>query len=146
FPYEPVLRTSGGSGARETWSLVSGTLPPGVRLNSDGTFSGTPSAAGTYPITVKVVAGAETLQKALTIPIIDQDGARFDLTRFDVAAVPASIEPHIEAAIDRWERIITGDLHMDTIPPNFFARRSDCGGFGQAAGGAFVDDVLLILD
>jgi hypothetical protein len=146
FPYEPTLRTSGGSGARETWSLVSGALPPGVRLNNDGTFSGTPTAAGAYPITVKVTAGSETLQKALTIPIVTQDVGRFNLTRFDVAPVPSSLEPHLKAALARWEKIITGDLHIDTIPAGFYSRPSDCGGFGRAAEGAFIDDVFLILN
>jgi hypothetical protein len=37
-----------------TWSLVSGTLPPGVTLNPAGYFSGQPTASGTYNVTVQV--------------------------------------------------------------------------------------------
>jgi hypothetical protein len=36
------------------WSVVAGTLPPGLSLASDGTFSGTPTTPGTYDFTVKV--------------------------------------------------------------------------------------------
>jgi hypothetical protein len=37
------------------WSLVSGTLPPGLKQSATtGTISGTPSAPGTYDFTVKV--------------------------------------------------------------------------------------------
>ncbi|MDN8078812.1 putative Ig domain-containing protein [Burkholderia multivorans] len=36
-----------------TWSLVSGPLPAGMQLNSDGTVTGTPTVGGTFPFTVK---------------------------------------------------------------------------------------------
>jgi alpha-tubulin suppressor-like RCC1 family protein len=36
------------------YSVLSGTLPPGVTLATDGTLSGTPSSVGTYNFTVRV--------------------------------------------------------------------------------------------
>jgi hypothetical protein len=36
------------------WSLASGALPPGVSLAATGVFSGTPSATGTWPLSVQV--------------------------------------------------------------------------------------------
>lgn len=36
-----------------TYTLESGTLPPGLTLNNDGTFSGTASTAGNYTFTVR---------------------------------------------------------------------------------------------
>jgi len=50
------LTGSQGSGfaPAPTWSLVSGTLPPGVTgINPDGSFAGTPTTAGTWTITVR---------------------------------------------------------------------------------------------
>ena len=53
--YTDNLTVSGGT-APYTFSLVSGSLPPGLTLNtSTGKITGVPTAAGTYTFTVKVV-------------------------------------------------------------------------------------------
>ncbi|MDP9219421.1 MAG: Ig-like domain repeat protein [Actinomycetota bacterium] len=49
-PYSFAFTTAGT--APVTVSLASCSLPPGLSLASDGTVSGTPTAAGTYPFTV----------------------------------------------------------------------------------------------
>jgi hypothetical protein len=49
-PFQLALAASGGSGTY-TWTLSSGTLPPGVALAANGTISGTPRAGGTFPFT-----------------------------------------------------------------------------------------------
>jgi hypothetical protein len=145
YTYDPILRTTGGTGTTRTWSLVSGSLPSGVTLNADGTFRGTPTATGNFPITVRVAGGSETAQKNFTITIFQPDLTRWNVTRMDTQPVPANIEPTVQAAIRRWESIITGDLHVDTIPNGFY-RATDCGGFGRAAEGAFIDDFFLIVN
>jgi hypothetical protein len=145
YAYTPALFTTGGSGTQRTWSLLNGTLPAGVRFNSDGTFEGTPTAAGTSVITVRVSGGGETAQKQLEIRIFAPDLTRFNITRMDVAGVAPTLEPAVQAAIRRWESIITGDLHIDTIPRGFY-RPPDCGGFGRATEGSFIDDFFLIVN
>jgi hypothetical protein len=52
--YAGQLSALGGH-PRFHWSLVSGSLPPGLRLRADGSFGGKPKATGTYPFTVQVV-------------------------------------------------------------------------------------------
>ncbi|MSR37135.1 MAG: hypothetical protein EXR95_10940 [Gemmatimonadetes bacterium] len=145
YAYEPTLRTRGGTGARETWTLVSGSLPAGVRFNGDGTFAGTPSATGTFPLTVKVTAGSQSAQKDLSLRIFTPDLTRFNVTRMDITAVAPAIETSLQAAINRWESMIVGDLHVDTIPNGFY-QPADCGGYGQATEGAFIDDMFLIVN
>jgi hypothetical protein len=49
--YTQTLRATGGLGAL-TWSVTGGALPAGLTLNSAGTISGTPAAAGTSNFTV----------------------------------------------------------------------------------------------
>ena len=39
-----------------TWSLIGGTLPPGLTLSSSGHLSGTPSTSGTYTFLVKATS------------------------------------------------------------------------------------------
>lgn len=57
-PYSASLTASGGSGAGFAWSVVSGTLPPGLSLDPAGTpstvLSGFPTAAGSFTFTVQV--------------------------------------------------------------------------------------------
>ncbi|UCE41771.1 MAG: carboxypeptidase regulatory-like domain-containing protein, partial [Candidatus Aminicenantes bacterium] len=52
-PYEVALEATGG---REFyhWSLISGSLPPGLGFNSRGEILGTPAASGTHNFTVRV--------------------------------------------------------------------------------------------
>ena len=52
-PYLQILSAGGGS-QKLTWSLISGTLPPGVTLTPDGILSGTPSGAGNFIFSVAV--------------------------------------------------------------------------------------------
>jgi large repetitive protein len=54
--YSQALTASGGSGPY-AFSLISGSLPPGLSLASGGTISGTPTQAGTYAFTVRVTGG-----------------------------------------------------------------------------------------
>ncbi len=68
-PYTFGLTTAGGT-APNTFALLSGTLPGGLVLNSNGTISGTPTVAGSFPITVRATdAAAATAQFALTLRI-----------------------------------------------------------------------------
>jgi hypothetical protein len=45
--------TASGAGPF-TWSIVSGSLPPGITLDTAGTLSGTATDTGTFPFTVQV--------------------------------------------------------------------------------------------
>jgi hypothetical protein len=55
--YSATLGATGGFGAGTyTFSLASGSLPPGTQLSAAGVLSGTPTTAGTFPFTVKVTS------------------------------------------------------------------------------------------
>ncbi len=62
LPYPATTFTaSGGSGMGYTWSITSGgpaLSAAGLSLSTAGVLSGTPTAAGTYPITVQVTDSA----------------------------------------------------------------------------------------
>jgi len=51
------------------WSIASGSLPPGLELNSNGYIHGIPTTPNTYTFTVKAtnVTGSETKQFSITI-------------------------------------------------------------------------------
>lgn len=55
YDLKPNLTVNGGSqypAAGVTWSITAGTLPAGLKLNSDGTITGTPTVIGTAPFDV----------------------------------------------------------------------------------------------
>jgi Domain of unknown function (DUF4082)/Bacterial Ig domain/Putative Ig domain len=61
--YSSTLIASGGS-TPYTWTLATGQLPSGLTLNPNGTLSGTPSLAGSFPFSVQVkdAAGSSASQ------------------------------------------------------------------------------------
>jgi mono/diheme cytochrome c family protein len=66
--YSQTLAASGGT-APYSWSY-SGTLPPGIVINSAGSISGTPTTAGTYSFTVLAADSvAKTATKSLSIAV-----------------------------------------------------------------------------
>ena len=73
--YSQTLTATGGAGpSTYTWSLASGTLPPGLTLSAAGVLSGTPTTAGTFSFTVQVSSqvptiGAQTASQAYSVVI-----------------------------------------------------------------------------
>ncbi len=53
-PYSATLTATGGL-PPYTWSIISGSLPPGLSLDTSGNITGTPTTPGTYNFTVQVV-------------------------------------------------------------------------------------------
>lgn len=68
--YNQPVEATGGTGAR-TWSVVAGTLPQNLNLNSTtGAIAGMPTAEGTSSFTVRVAdSGGQEDTKALSILI-----------------------------------------------------------------------------
>ena len=61
--YSSALSASGGK-PPYSWVVVSGNLPNGLTLASNGTISGTPTQSGTFPITVQVKDSSSPAQTA----------------------------------------------------------------------------------
>ncbi|MFA7061999.1 MAG: IPTL-CTERM sorting domain-containing protein, partial [Pedobacter sp.] len=82
-PFSQTLTVSGGT-APYTWSVVSGSLPDGLSLNSvTGTISGTPTAVGTFSFTYGVsdttlasttVAGQIAVNAPAAVPALSPAG------------------------------------------------------------------------
>jgi hypothetical protein len=67
--YSATLAATGGS-TPYSWSLLSGSLPNGLTLNSGGSISGTPSLAGSFPFSVQVKdAASQTASRNFTINV-----------------------------------------------------------------------------
>lgn len=67
--YTQTLSASGGS-SPYTWSISSGSLPPGISLNAAGTLAGAATAQGTYSFTARVTDSlGMTAEKALVLAV-----------------------------------------------------------------------------
>ena len=56
-PYSTTITATGGNGSY-TFSVASGALPAGLSLASTGLLSGTPTAGGTFTVTVRATDGS----------------------------------------------------------------------------------------
>jgi hypothetical protein len=74
-PYSAGLTATNAVGAT-TFALASGTLPPGIALSPAGVLGGTPTAQGSFPLTVRLTDGRGLSDdRALTIAITAPPGA-----------------------------------------------------------------------
>ena len=71
-PYNQILEAAGGT-EFYSWSLVSGSLPYGLTLDSNGTISGTPTYPDSFDFTVRVTdsssPGPQIVEKELRIHV-----------------------------------------------------------------------------
>jgi hypothetical protein len=65
--YDVTLTATGDNPI--TWAVDSGELPDGLTLNTDGTITGTPAAAGIFTFTVRATNSVNSATKELTITI-----------------------------------------------------------------------------
>ena len=64
-----TLNPPSGPQVNATWSVLSGTPPPGIALSPSGQLSGTPTAEGTYQFVVRAVNGETSDTETLTIVV-----------------------------------------------------------------------------
>jgi len=75
--YSQTLAANGGT-QPYTWSISSGSLPAGLTLASAGVITGTPTASGTYSMTIKVIdssSPAHTASVATSIVVAAETAA-----------------------------------------------------------------------
>jgi hypothetical protein len=68
-PYEASFEAIGGDGSY-AWSVVGGSLPPGLTMSASGQITGTPPETGTYPFTVQVASGTQVVTGDFSITVV----------------------------------------------------------------------------
>lgn len=143
-PYDVPLRARGGDGARFEWAVAEGDLPPGLSIDPGGRLEGTPTTPGSSSLTLEVTSGGRRATAAFELRVVADDRGGYHVTPVSVSPVPPAIRSHVDAAVARWQEVITGDMPRDLIPADFFVG-SDCAGFGELVNGTGVDDVLILV-
>lgn len=147
WPYDVELEASGGDHANFEWTVVEGSLPPGLELTPEGRFEGIPAAADTSIFTVEVSSGGFTVQHTFTLPVVAEQSDRYAITAFNVVEIDPALQDYVNEAIRRWEAAITGDLEPGTVPggDDPFFEPGQCG-YGQLVNGTSFDDVLILVN
>lgn len=143
-PYDVGLRAAGGDGSY-AWRVVSGSLPAGLTLTDAGRVQGTPTQTGESTVTVEVESGGETARSTFVLRVVADVTGTYNLTPFPVVPIPTSLVPNVNAALARWDAVLTGDLPSGQIATNTFGS-SSCGGFGQLVNGASLDDIIVMIN
>lgn len=73
--YTHNLVAAGGTGGPYTFTQIGGMLPPGLTLATDGTISGTPTAAGKFLFSVQVTDGSSFVVIDCSIAICPAGGS-----------------------------------------------------------------------
>jgi len=97
--YNLTLSPAGGT-SPYTLSVVGGTLPPGVTMTPTGVFSGTPTAAGTYPIVLRLTdaTGAQVQQSySIVVAASGAAGITFTTTTLPAATSGQSYTATLQA-------------------------------------------------
>jgi hypothetical protein len=82
-PYATTNLEASGGVPPYSWSLGAGTLPPGLSLSTAGALTGTPTLAGSYPLTFVVTDSSSTPDKAnaqFTLTVTSPPPATLTLT------------------------------------------------------------------
>jgi uncharacterized protein (TIGR03437 family) len=82
--YTAALEARGGT-APYTFALVTGTIPAGITLGTDGRFAGRATANGSFPLTIRVTDAASataTAELTLTVGTVSTGPLQFSIQSF----------------------------------------------------------------
>jgi Putative Ig domain len=110
-PYSFQVTASGGG--TQTWSIASGTLPPGITFSAGGLLSGTPTTPGDYTFVVAVRDGNRSDSETFIIRVVQR------LTAAAPASSPAEVGIAFTATVSATggRAPYTWSLTGGTLPP-----------------------------
>jgi large repetitive protein len=89
-PYSQQLSATGGSPPYR-WTVASGALPAGITLDgTSGILSGTPTAPGSFGVTIAVSDTQQTVTEPLTITVGIQPAPSITISGLPATAAPAT--------------------------------------------------------
>jgi len=121
YPYAGYSFTvaSGGS-PLFTWAVTKGSPPPGIAVGSDGSLSGTPTAAGSFAFTVTATDSAQTPESGsqlFTVDVKTPGPPVITLTPTPPAGVADSSYPGFNFTATGGYLPLSWAVTMGTLPP-----------------------------
>lgn len=108
IPYQQTFFASGGT-QQFFWSVVSGSLPPGLTLNSNGILSGTPTSAGTSNFTIGATdTGSTTSPLPHTVQAVPRAATPAATASYQLVVEPAKTDLAISAGSLEFSGVANG--------------------------------------
>ncbi|MCU1322108.1 MAG: Ig domain protein, partial [Acidobacteriaceae bacterium] len=83
--YSQTLQAAGGTPAY-TWTITSGTLPTSLSITRSGVIAGTPTVAGTFPVTATVTdSGSPAQSKSASYTVVVAPSSQLTITSSTLA-------------------------------------------------------------
>ena len=122
--YFGTLRAEGGPSTAYSWTILEGRLPDGLTIGGSGAITGRPFEGGSFPLTVRVVSGANTVTAEVRFEVIvPQADATYTIQLVYTVEPSEENRAVFESAKARWESIITRGVteqiggHLAGCPP-----------------------------
>jgi hypothetical protein len=110
--YSVTLAASGGGSL--SWTVSSGSLPPGLSLGSNGVLSGTPTAAGSYSFAVSVQSGGRSTSKQFDLVVAEKLSATAPAAQTWEVGRPLQISIDAKGGTPGYSWKISGTLPLHT--------------------------------
>jgi Zn finger protein HypA/HybF involved in hydrogenase expression len=115
--YSSKLAVSGGTGSF-TYSIVAGSLPPGLSLNSStGVISGTPISPGSYTFTSKVLDATGTSDTAMCTIVVTGTPVNLDCGLCKVGKVVTGVAFSSQLSVTGGAAPYTFSIASGSLPP-----------------------------
>jgi hypothetical protein len=145
--YSDVIASASGGRGNYVYTLVGGALPAGLSLNSStGAITGTTMGQGMSFFEIAAASGGLPPASALySITVSTNPKEGFNMWGVGVGReLPGvAFQEQLDAALARWEAIVTSEV-VDLALSD--GASNQCGLSDALIDGAFVDDVLLVID
>jgi hypothetical protein len=93
-PFSKQLTTTGAGSSPLTWTVSTGSLPPGINLNNGtGLISGTPTQTGDWTFQVKVTDGTRNDVQTYTLSVVQPLAVTNPPAKGAEVGIPVSVQP-----------------------------------------------------
>jgi hypothetical protein len=147
--YADQVGPATGPGGAFVYAVTAGALPNGLTLSgATAQITGVPSASGAFFFEVTATNGAFTLSERYAITISTKAAGAFNLWfAYNGGPLPpANARNALNAALARWEDVVTGDAGAPVTYPPTGLDPDDCQLVDASLlNGAFIEDLAILL-
>ena len=144
--YSTSITPATSAGGTVSYAVTDGSLPAGATLDSStGLIAGTMTTAEASFFEITASNAWSSASELFSLTISGQPDTAFNLSLINVAdTLPVTeVRTALDAAVARWEAIVTGDRGPVNLPP---LASTVCSDNGDRISGQSIDDVLIFID